>query len=1335
MKESEEEIDYDLDLDLDLLGPRSPTPVEVSVVLKKVTSDSTEGTPAAKPVETIPDKVQTGPKPERESTPSPNVLDELELEPIPEPESAAVPDELDVEPAPKSPPAATTAATTAVPDELELEPIAEAETAPDPDKFNLDAASAQAVPDEPEVVEQSPKNGNVTAAGFEELELTPKSSTDEAIPDELELEPIPDPEPERTPASGGDLKAKPESAPEPASKPESAKPPSQSKPAPEPAAPAPDSSPPVTESKPAAATEEKPASKSPAPAKEAPATPKVATIPPPKASKSAPPATSKAPVEAREPEKPGHVIRLQPKTSSVPLASELDVKEKKSKTKPAIPEKRSTPKASRSAEPIPTIDEIVDDESPEPVIEFAPAKKKRKAVDEYEIDFEEEEFDSTERTPDRPAARKSPSKKADEDEGKIEVSKEALPEDETKQELELEEPLDEESSEPKAKPKAKRRKKGRWIKRLLIGVPVALVLLLVALAAAFYFAGDVVLRTAWPLIESRLAAKGLYVGLGEIGKDPERGITFKEVVIYQDEGRTARFAELSEVAVKPLYFNKELGGPIAADVSFEDSFLQLNTGDTNPRLKGLAGGFLVGSEAITFDDSLAAELNGISLNVSGETTWESASDAFATKSEEEKEDEDGPAAATRADEKLNLASLDLRPLDELVRYLTVTGEGAPLQVNLTVDGKDDRPFTATAKTSGQNLVWRDIPVSSIALEFDAEDAGKGLVIDAPKVNLAALGGSIDTRLKADLHRQQLTVSSLTSNIDWHEFLSRVDPELAKEIAMISFPSPPQITGSGTINLTEPSVSDFLMNIDCENGLTVTPENGDPVTIESLSVEATLRDSKIVANPISVQGLFGGNLDAAIAATPFEESPRAQATFAAKHLETGALSSFLGDPSGSSNTVSLGGSLSLRDSQLRFSDVQLVHAERNLTTHGFYDIDTSVLRLDSLKSDVHLVSLARDLMPSAAESISTIATATGPIVDMNGTFDLAEIEASKADVFVQSDEGLVLNVDGKPLPVTKVRFRALLAEELMTVDNLSFNTLGGSVGGAVKARVFHPSLPFSMGLGAENISLPELGKLTGQKKEIPGTGALSISGTGTTDIKTINAQGTLDIADAEFYAFPLFGKIFDRINNLKIRKGETGYARGPFTISNGVLDTSKLNLRAANKQIMLLGKVDLGEQRYDLDVLLQDTGIVGVATNDTLGNMNVSVRGPFSNPDIKVGVKGGVTEGALKVAGDTTEIMGDVVNNGAQIVNRAVGDTARAAEGVVRNGVGNLNLPNLRNRNDRKPPAVDPDSLVPATGPSGDSSATPSPAPAPPPQPAPAEKERIIERLNPFKRNR
>ncbi len=990
------------------------------------------------------------------------------------------------------------------------------------------------------------------------------------------------------------------------------------------------------------------------------------------------------------------------------------------------------------------------------------------------------------------------------------------------------------------RPAQNRGKKGRrLLKRLLIWVPCVLLALALAAAGALYFAGDKMFAALWPTIDKKLAARGIFIDIGDIDQTRERGLILSDATLYRDAARRTPLATLSDIAVKPRFFD-ERAGALGAEISLAGSQVQLLTGDTDPSLAGASGRIWVGSSGLAVE-GLAARHGGIALEVAGAMAWDSLENV-ANKKKEAGGAPDRGAGETDP-EPLDLGALDLSPVDDVARWLQVGGEGAPLRVGVEFSDSGGAP-AAGVSVQGEKLDWRQVAIDKIGLDLRVDLAADARRAELEGLSLAYREGSLSGSASLDLDSGQLEVRELRCDLDLLRLAGEVYPQAADSLATFSYPTPPEWSLAGTVDLSGGDGSDLAGEIALPDGLTIgdgtgatelrilstqlafagdelkaqdlqigfcggllradassrpfarplelsgtittrealsvaelgrylgdTPESQDvlslsgrwggdldtlrveeleiaqgerslrgeatvdlpagevqiaslesdldlvallgilapevaanlavvkdlsgpgveaggklvytdlaasdlvlgikiddgcvldlgrePLAVEALAATFTLRDGEVSTDDLSVR-LLGDTVGAELAARPFDEELSMSGTVkTGRGLPLSSLSRFLGEPSDSEDLLGLHAEWSGGLRAIEIAELEVGQGDKSLRAEGHIDLDTMSATIGSLKSDLDLVELTRNLVAAAGEPLATVTSASGPILDVKGSVKFNDLAASDLVAEVTSADGFVLDLGGKPLAFEDLHSTVAMKGGTVSTEDFRVGLLGGQVRADVAVQPFEEGLPFGAGLLIDSLSLQQLASLAGNEEEMPGTASMNFQGTGSTSLAALNGKGIIDVADTEFYAFPLFGKIFGMVNSLNFgfRKGEKGYARGPFAIAGGVLDPAQVELFASSVKIKAPeGKVNLAETRFeDLTINLRPTGLVGLAANTTVGTYDVSVVGPFDDPEIKMAdVSGGLAGGALDLAGGSLDVAGDVAGAAIGVIP-GVGD--------------------------------------------------------------------------------
>lgn len=161
-------------------------------------------------------------------------------------------------------------------------------------------------------------------------------------------------------------------------------------------------------------------------------------------------------------------------------------------------------------------------------------------------------------------------------------------------------------------------------------------------------------------------------------------------------------------------------------------------------------------------------------------------------------------------------------------------------------------------------------------------------------------------------------------------------------------------------------------------------------------------------------------------------------------------------------------------------------------------------------------------------------------------------------------------------------------------------------------------------------------LAAERLKGPINGRLDLVGQGTSD-RTIRGNGWVQISPAQLYELPVLNRV---LSSVELRQPDTTafrFADGEFTLHDGLVDFSKIDLVGESLRLVGRGTVAFGagmNQRLAIDFFrskfrnrIPIAGqLISLATANSIG---VEVRGTLSNPAVNVQPKLGVIDDTLR----------------------------------------------------------------------------------------------------------
>ncbi len=297
-----------------------------------------------------------------------------------------------------------------------------------------------------------------------------------------------------------------------------------------------------------------------------------------------------------------------------------------------------------------------------------------------------------------------------------------------------------------------------------------------------------------------------------------------------------------------------------------------------------------------------------------------------------------------------------------------------------------------------------------------------------------------------------------------------------------------------------------------------------------------------------------------------------------------------------------------------SELKLVYQGRNLYARLHYDTSTQKLTVHSLQSEIDFISFAGGISPAAAKAFSTLTLSQPPQLTADGYLQLNDMAASQLNLSV-NDGGIVLDINNKPLALTSINTELTMNGGALTADSFSADVFGSQTVATFAARPFDSPFSFTTNLQLNNADLQLVSNFAGMEKPMQGALDFTFEGGGSTEIKSITAQGRLTAGKNEFSKIPLFGLLTSMFSVLNpgFSGGDDSNISMDYQLANGILTTENLVIHAGPVKISSVSKVNLVDQLLDIKASAATEGVSQLVTGIIGKLLEIEVGGTFKEP--------------------------------------------------------------------------------------------------------------------------
>ena len=284
----------------------------------------------------------------------------------------------------------------------------------------------------------------------------------------------------------------------------------------------------------------------------------------------------------------------------------------------------------------------------------------------------------------------------------------------------------------------------------------------------------------------------------------------------------------------------------------------------------------------------------------------------------------------------------------------------------------------------------------------------------------------------------------------------------------------------------------------------------------------------------------------------------------------------------------------------------------------YDAPSKTVSVEAVKGDIWASPMVRLFAPKLADTLEQYRFHQPPNLAAEGIVDVTPQGRTSLDVSFQSDHAADYEFLGKNLTLTRPTGKVSIRGPVVTVRDLSLETLDGPV----TANFENSNGKLNGEMSWTKLSLPSLNSTYGFKMKGGGsiTGRIDFS-MQNAKVETMSGNGLLALEDAELFNVPMFGPLTPLVsgvlNDKSIGIQTASNAFCTFDIQEGILSTK--DFQTATKSLTFAGdgSVDLKQRTLDMTLRMNARGllrIIAMPLRSFSGLFQFRGTGPIQKPD-------------------------------------------------------------------------------------------------------------------------
>ncbi len=338
-------------------------------------------------------------------------------------------------------------------------------------------------------------------------------------------------------------------------------------------------------------------------------------------------------------------------------------------------------------------------------------------------------------------------------------------------------------------------------------------------------------------------------------------------------------------------------------------------------------------------------------------------------------------------------------------------------------------------------------------------------------------------------------------------------------------------------------------------------------------------------------------------------------------------------------------------------------------NGSIDTGSRVATVKQLQSNADIVAFVSSFDEELAGKLSGIEMVDQPTVQISGTVPLDAPEDSRLNVLYEHHSGMIVNHEGRRLPLVDIRGRFTLGEGVLETNHFSLGLLGGDVLINGVTRITAESTPFNGLIEISRLPLERVASYF-EKDDVKMTGEIyaNFRGVGYSVLDKVRGGGNFRIDDAQLGSFPVLGDVQELLGTLIPAFGISGKGAvtGAYIIESGVLITSDLLVEGSGTEISTSGSMKLASQSVDFTSTATLTKALAAATG--MEDKAITVRGSGLISDLELELREFPIEfaatGLAKALGTTPESLSSLKE-----VLGDDGDASKVITGTIEEATG------------------------------------------------------------------